>query len=159
VLIVGWPKDWDARRRGERCSMCEEGRPDSIPHGKRFFAGASADAYLHRNAPTAGYTIVVWRGRHVAEPTELDESEWRAYWSDVLAVASVLETHYRPAKVNYEILGNGIPHLHVHLVLRHHDDPAPNRPLPVSAWEAGNAHPVPDDELEATAAALTALFP
>jgi diadenosine tetraphosphate (Ap4A) HIT family hydrolase len=134
--------------------MCAEGRPDTTHDGVRWFAGTRADAYLRRCAPTAGYTIVVWRGRHVAEPTELDDAEWQDFWHDVIAVARVLEAHYRPAKVNYQILGNGIPHLHVHLVLRHDDDPAPNRPLPPSAWDEGNANPLSDADLATTVSAL-----
>jgi diadenosine tetraphosphate (Ap4A) HIT family hydrolase len=108
--------------------MCAEGRPDAIPDGLRFFVGECSDAYLHRHAPTAGYTVVIWRGRHVAEPTELTEHEWHAFWREVLAVARALEMHYEPAKMNYQLLGNGVPHLHVHLVLRHHDDVLPGRP-------------------------------
>jgi diadenosine tetraphosphate (Ap4A) HIT family hydrolase len=155
---VGWPDDWDDRRQGVGCSMCAEGRPASNHDGVRFFSGEHADAYLHRRAPTVGYTIVVWRGRHVAEPTELDEAEWQAFWNDVLEVARALERHYRPAKVNYQILGNALPHLHVHVVLRHADDPAPNQPLPTSAWEKGTASPRSDDELEVVAAQLRSVM-
>lgn len=72
----------------------------------------------------------------------------------VLAVARALEAHYDPAKMNYQLLGNGNPHLHVHLVLRHHNDVAPGRPLPPAACEAGTANPVPDAELAATIAVL-----
>ena len=137
--------------------MCAEGRPDSIDDGLRFFAGARADAYLHRRAPTAGYTVVIWRGRHVAEPTELDEGEWQEFWREVLLVARALEAHYRPAKMNYQLLGNGVPHLHVHLVLRHWDDPAPNAPLPPTVWESGSAHPVAEADLASVVDALRGL--
>jgi diadenosine tetraphosphate (Ap4A) HIT family hydrolase len=34
--------------------------------------------------------------------------------------------------MNYQLLGNSVPHLHVHLVPRYLDDPAPGKPLP---WE------------------------
>ena len=152
-----WPSDWEDRRRGNGCVMCAEDRPDSIEDGLRFFEGVCADAYLHRRAPTAGYTVVIWRGRHVAEPTELDEDEWQEFWREVLLVARVLEAHYEPAKVNYQLLGNGVPHLHVHIVLRHWDDPAPNGPLPASAWESGSANPVAEVDLVSTAAELRGL--
>jgi hypothetical protein len=41
----------------------------------RFFVGEVCDAYLVRSDIQRGMTIVVWRGRHVAEPTELTEAE------------------------------------------------------------------------------------
>jgi hypothetical protein len=34
--------------------------------------------------------------------------------------------------MNYQLLGNSVPHLHVHVVARYLDDPAPGKPLP---WE------------------------
>ena len=60
--------------------MCADGRPDETAWGVRIFAGDVSDAYLQRAAIQRGYTIVIWRGRHVAEPTELDEDEAGAYW-------------------------------------------------------------------------------
>jgi diadenosine tetraphosphate (Ap4A) HIT family hydrolase len=85
------------------------GRPDTNDDGVRFFSGDRADAYLHPRAPTAGYTVVVWRGRRVAEPTELDDWEWREFWNEVLTVARMLERQCRPAKLNYQMLGNAVP--------------------------------------------------
>lgn len=75
-----------------------------------------------------GYTVVIWRGRHVAEPTELSDGEAVGYWREVLRVGSALERHYRPVKLNYQILGNAVPHLHTHLVPRFAEDPAPDLP-------------------------------
>jgi hypothetical protein len=39
----------------------------------RFFAGEVVDAYLVRADIQRGLSIVVWRGRHVAEPTDRAE--------------------------------------------------------------------------------------
>ena len=72
-----WLADWEGRRRGVGCPMCAEGRPDETEYGVRVFAGRRADAYLQRTDVQRGYTIVVWRGRHVAEPTELTPEEAR----------------------------------------------------------------------------------
>lgn len=139
-----WPDDWDARVRGEGCPMCADGRPDASPYGVRFFTGAYADAYLGRSGPARGYAFVVWRGRHVAEPTELTDEEAAGYWLEVLVAARAVERHYAPAKLNYQALGNAVPHLHVHLVPRYVDDDAPGRPLDARlfdepAWVADDA--------------------
>ena len=83
-----------------------------------MLAGRYSDAYLQRASWQPGYTIVVWRGRHVAEPTELDEEEAGGYWREVLRVASALERRYRPVKLNLQMLGNAVPHLHTHLLPR-----------------------------------------
>jgi hypothetical protein len=74
---------------------------------------------------------VIWRGRHVVEPYDLTEDEAGAYWNDVLTVARALARHYQPLKMNYQTLGNTVPHLHTHLLPRFVDDPAPGRPFPL----------------------------
>ena len=51
--------------------MCAQGRPEETEFGARFFAGEVSDAYLQKENLQRGYTVVIWRGRHVAEPTEL----------------------------------------------------------------------------------------
>jgi len=110
--------------------MCAQGRPDETPYGARIFAGEVSDAYLQRAAIQRGYTISIWRGRHVAEPTELEPDEASAYWLEVVRVARVLESQLQPVKMNYDLLGNSLPHLHTHLVPRYADDPRPGWPFP-----------------------------
>ena len=73
-----WPRNWADLTRGIGCDMCENGRPDANPYGVRIHAGRYTDAYLQRADVQRGYTLVIWRGRHVNEPTELDEAEARA---------------------------------------------------------------------------------
>jgi len=45
-------------------------------------------------------------------------------------VARVLESQLQPVKMNYDLLGNSLPHLHTHLVPRYADDPRPGWPFP-----------------------------
>ena len=110
--------------------MCEEGRPEVTPFGERIFAGEVSDAYLQRRDVQRGYTVIVWRGRHVAEPTELDQDEAVAYWLEVLRVGRAIESVLDPVKLNYDTLGNSMPHLHTHVVPRYADDPRPGWPFP-----------------------------
>ena len=84
-----------------------------------------ADGYLGRHPVRPGYAYVIWKGRHVAEPSELSAEEAAGFWSEVARVAAAVEDRYRPAKMNWLRLGNGVPHLHVHLVPRPHDDARP----------------------------------
>ena len=64
--------------------------PDANRYGIRILAGRYTDAYLQRADVQRGYTLVIWRGRHVNEPTELDADEAAGYWAEVLAVARAL---------------------------------------------------------------------
>jgi diadenosine tetraphosphate (Ap4A) HIT family hydrolase len=110
--------------------MCEQGRPEETDYGARIFAGAVSDAYLQKAGIQRGYTISIWRGRHVAEPTELTDEEASAYWLELLRVGRALEQHLQPVKLNYDLLGNSLPHLHTHVVPRYADDPRPGWPFP-----------------------------
>ena len=154
---AAWPADWDALVRGTGCGMCESGRPESDEFGVRIRRTEHTDAYLQRADVRRGYTVVIWRGRHVCEPTELSDAEATAYWRDVLTVARALMAYYHPLKMNYETLGNSLPHLHTHLVPRYRADPAPGRPFPLTARDPRRPH-VPDDRLRADADALRALL-
>jgi diadenosine tetraphosphate (Ap4A) HIT family hydrolase len=146
-----WPERFYELRRGEGCPMCAEGRPEENRHGIRFFAGEVADAYLQRAGIQRGYTVVIWRGRHVAEPTELGADEAAAYWRELLRVGRALESHFDPVKVNYDLLGNSLPHLHAHVIPRYADDPRPGWPFP---FPEDDPPPFPEDELRADAVAL-----
>jgi diadenosine tetraphosphate (Ap4A) HIT family hydrolase len=152
---VQWPEQFYAWRRGEGCPMCAEGRPDELRYGARIFAGRVSDAYLQRAGVQRGYTIVVWRGRHVAEPTELSQDEAARYWLEVVRVAWALEKHLEPVKMNYNLLGNQLPHLHTHVLPRYADDPKPGWPFPFPEDEAP---PIDEDAFRADVEALRALL-
>ena len=70
-----WPTNWSELIRGVGCEMCESDRPDSDKHGIRIKASPNTDAVLQRANVQRGYTLVIWRGRHVTEPTELTDEE------------------------------------------------------------------------------------
>ena len=65
-------------------------------------------------APTLGYICVVSK-RHVIEPFHLRGVERAAFWEETLRAAEAVDRLFRPIKINYEIHGNTIPHLHVHI--------------------------------------------
>ena len=151
-----WPTAFYDRRAGVGCVLCDEGRPEATAHAVRFFAGEVCDAYLVRADIQRGLSIVVWRGRHVVEPTELSDAEAATYGREVLRVGRALEAVLQPVKLNYDVLGNSVPHLHTHIVPRYADDPRPGWPFP---FPDPDPPPMPEDRLmrdvEALRAALT----
>jgi diadenosine tetraphosphate (Ap4A) HIT family hydrolase len=157
--VKQWPPDWDERRRGKDCPMCAEGRPDDNGFGLRVFSGTTCDAYLQRrDVGQRGYTIAIWRGRHVADPTELSADEASTYFAEVLRVARALETHLRPIKMNLEMLGNSLPHLHTHIVPRHLDDGAPGIPANFMRTVAEGQPNIPDERFLRDVRSLRALL-
>jgi diadenosine tetraphosphate (Ap4A) HIT family hydrolase len=66
---------------------------------------------------------------HAIELYELADSELSALMTDLKRCASALKRVTNAVKINYEIHGNTIPHLHVHLYPRYMDDPFPNQAI------------------------------
>jgi diadenosine tetraphosphate (Ap4A) HIT family hydrolase len=81
---------------------------------------------------------------HVLELYELDDSELLALMRDVQVCARALKSVTGAVKINYEIHGNTLPHLHVHLYPRYMDDPFPGKSIDYNQKERQYS----DDEFE-----------
>lgn len=69
-----------------------------------------------------GFCRVIWH-RHVAEMTDLDDSDREHCMRVVLAVERVLRRLTAPDKINLASLGNKVAHVHWHVIPRFRDDP------------------------------------
>ena len=70
-----------------------------------------------------GYAILIYKRAHVAELFQLEREVLIAYSEDLAKVAKAIHDTYRPHKINYELLGNVVPHLHWHVIPRRKSDP------------------------------------
>jgi diadenosine tetraphosphate (Ap4A) HIT family hydrolase len=112
------------------------------------------DLLLNRDQFFPGYCLLVHR-RHVSELFHLSREERQAMMEEVSRVATALAALYHPAKMNYELLGNMVPHIHWHLIPRQTDDPLWPRPI----WSEPHApkHLTPPENAAAIAAIRKAL--
>lgn len=124
-----WPADWDDRKAGVGCPSCARLGIPEHDWGVRVFDGQYADVYLQCRAVSRGYCVSVWKHGHVAELTQLSDEQVAGYWVDTTLLARAIETVYRPAKLNFQTLGNEVTHLHTHVVPRYVDDASPGGPL------------------------------
>jgi diadenosine tetraphosphate (Ap4A) HIT family hydrolase len=153
---VTWPQSFYELRRGDGCPMCEEGRPDDNGFGIRVLEGHFADAYLQRASIQRGYIVVIWRGRHVVELTELRDDEATSFWNDVLMTGRAVQAVYEPLKMNYLLAGNTLPHLHAHVLPRYEtSDPNPGAPFP---FPKEPPPPFPEAKLQGEAQTLRAFI-
>jgi diadenosine tetraphosphate (Ap4A) HIT family hydrolase len=120
-----------SRRVSPTCDLCD--RIERAELGENPFALIRtttgyvnlADVQYHE-----GYTIFVAK-RCVNELHELTPAERDAHLHEMAVVAEAVFRAFRPRKLNYELLGNGAPHVHWHLFPRHADDAHPRGPV----WE------------------------
>lgn len=105
------------------CVICENpgGRPGDV-----LLELPTSWVTAGRAACLPGYVCVVSK-RHVREPFEL--ADGGAWWADCMLVAAALAGELQPLKMNYEIHGNTVPHLHLHLYPRFAGDPFAGRPI------------------------------
>src|SRR6266571_2953994 len=117
------PAAWEKAKQPGSCPICASGGPlDQLVEFSAAWITAPAEA------PLPGYACVVSK-RHVVEPFELPEAEGLAFWLEAMLAARVLDDLFRPSKLNYEIHGNTIPHLHLHLFPRFAGDPYVGGPI------------------------------
>jgi len=85
-------------------------------------------AYLHDDQFFRGWTVIVLQ-RHATELFHLSPDERAQLMEEVTAVAKALAQVYDAKKINYELLGNQLPHIHWHIIPRLANDPAPLEPV------------------------------
>jgi diadenosine tetraphosphate (Ap4A) HIT family hydrolase len=78
-----------------------------------------------------GYCVLVSK-RHANELHELSAEERTAFLGEMWILAAAIHRCVSPRKMNYELLGNQVSHLHWHLFPRFADDPEHLKP----AWVA-----------------------
>ncbi len=115
----------------EACPACSGQWPAP---GQRIADCGLTVAYLHDDQFFAGWTFLLLK-RHATELWQLEPGARAQLIEEVSRVARAVGTAFGAAKMNYELLGNAIAHIHWHLVPRRADDPAPKRPVWTVAHE------------------------
>jgi diadenosine tetraphosphate (Ap4A) HIT family hydrolase len=126
----GWMlrEQWEALVRGEDCPACAEVRSGATEEGYVVARLQLSHLRLMRNQFVPGYSVLVCT-QHGPEPYHLSPEEQVCFFQDLVRAARALDRVFAPAKMNINLLGNLVPHLHAHLVPRYYDDSAPGRPI------------------------------
>ena len=124
------------------CELCER----VAAEGDFFIAELDAcRAYFNPDQFFPGWVFVVLRW-HATELYELSTVERARMIEDVNRMAQALARVYQPVKMNYELLGNQVAHIHWHLIPRLAGDPEPRWPV----WRVEHeAAPLPMDQVGA----------
>lgn len=76
--------------------------------------------YLNRDQKHRGRCIVALKD-HKTEYFQLTPEENAGYFAEVSKVARAIFDLYHPDKINYATYGDGVPHVHVHIVPKYQD--------------------------------------
>ena len=102
---------------GETCPIC-------AGDGKPYGTVAELASYLttERDTPFRGYCCLV-RKRHAVELYDFGEGEAASLMEDMQRTSRALQEATGAVKVNVDIHGNTLPHLHAHFFPRYVGDP------------------------------------
>lgn len=107
------------------CKACQ----GTWPRQDHFIADlGSSKVYLHDDQFFPGWTVVVFQ-RHATELFQLTPTERFQLIEEVNRVAAISADVHHAEKMNYELLGNQLPHIHWHIIPRLASDPAPLEPV------------------------------
>jgi len=114
---------WEALRRGETCPVCRAGKPHDVVAELEASWVTMGEA-----APMRGYACLVFR-RHAVELHDLGAAEGAAFMRDAQRLSRAVAMATGAVKLNYEVHGNTLPHLHLHVFPRFVGDPFEDRPI------------------------------
>lgn len=107
-----------------KCILCKEIDINCRKKLPRWIADLQVStAFLASNQICRGYTVLIYNKAHVTELFELEKEDRTAFLEDSVKVAKAIYDAYHPHKMNYELLGNLVPHLHWHIIPRQKKDP------------------------------------
>ena len=117
------PEEWAALIDGTECPVCRRGRPLDV-----LCELEAGWVTLTERAPMRGYACLVHK-RHVIELYELNSAEGPTFLRDAQRLSRAIAAVTGAVKLNYEVHGNTLPHLHLHVFPRYRDDPFEGRPI------------------------------
>jgi diadenosine tetraphosphate (Ap4A) HIT family hydrolase len=117
------PTEWQGLCDGSACPICVRGQPLDI-----IATLDSSWLTMPERAPMAGYVCLVSRV-HAVDLHDLSANQAAAFIQDAHRVSSVLSSVTGSVKLNYEIHGNTLPHLHMHFFPRYAGDPFEGRAI------------------------------
>jgi diadenosine tetraphosphate (Ap4A) HIT family hydrolase len=113
---------WSDRVSGKSCQLCHELKRGNETSMGLVVADMRASRWiLAKNQYIRGYSILVL-AQHKVELFELDRETRHQFMDDVSDVARILNEKLSPIKINLEMQGNVVPHLHCHLKPRFETD-------------------------------------
>lgn len=130
------------------CFYCEKGKSlDDLM--LKVCSLKASEVYLVRNQNFPGRCVVAYK-EHKTELFQLTEEERNAYAKDVAVVAKAIYELFDADKLNYAIYGDGVPHLHYHIIPKKKGQYCWGVPFDMN----GNPVILPEAELEERAALI-----
>jgi diadenosine tetraphosphate (Ap4A) HIT family hydrolase len=123
--MIAWndPERWSALCSGVECPICIRQTPLDV-----IVQLDGSWLTMQEAAPVVGYVCLVSR-THAVELHDLPEEAAVRFVRDARRVSAAVASATNAIKLNYEIHGNSLPHLHMHIFPRHRGDQFEGQPI------------------------------
>jgi diadenosine tetraphosphate (Ap4A) HIT family hydrolase len=118
------PEAWARLVSGEDCPICRDGGPTNAIAELEV-----STVTMGEGAATLPGTCALFLRRHAVELHDLAPEEGAAFMRDVQRLSRALLQATGAVKMNCEVHGNTIPHLHMHFYPRYPGDPFEHAPI------------------------------
>ena len=107
---------------GSRCPLCAP-RPTADRFKIEIAQLSVSTLYLDRDQQFHGYSVLIFDPRHATGIEQLTPEEYESFMRDLQRSAKAVAAAFHRHLMNYASLGNGIPHVHWHIIPRYEGDP------------------------------------
>jgi diadenosine tetraphosphate (Ap4A) HIT family hydrolase len=109
----------------QRCDMCNRWDEEEL---LQIYSFPHSYVLLNRDQRYPGYCLMITK-KHVTELFHLTSDERSRMIEDFSLVAGCIAKEFGATKMNYELLGNMVAHIHWHLIPRKAGDEVWPRPV------------------------------
>ncbi len=110
---------------------------------------------LLMNDSSYPWFILVPRRTGIRDIFELSEDDQHQLLRESSTFSRIISDHFKADKINVAALGNMVPQLHIHHIVRYESDPA----WPAPVWGHAPATPYSEQELSELVATVAGLMP
>lgn len=121
----------------------------------RFVGDLPVCRVLLMNDRRFPWVVLVPRRAGLRELHDLAPAVRQSVLAEVLDLSAAMQAEFRAEKTNVAALGNQVPQLHIHLIMRYSDDAA----WPGPVWGVGTAQPYGPADAEAAVRRISGLLP
>lgn len=127
------PARWYLQSKKEHCPYCL--KADDPTDSVTLEQFETSELCAHPLVPLKGTCYLISR-EHYVELFDMDEEQLTGLMKDAQLAARVLKEVTGAFRINYEIHGNTVPHLHIHLIPRYINDRFAGKPIDFRNIEA-----------------------
>ncbi len=127
-MAIAGSNDWGALDEEQPCPFCHR-TADENEHWIKVDRLTCSTLCLARDQTYRGTCMLIFDLSHATSLDQLDSDTCATLCRDLRSATLAIVNAFGPDHINTAILGNVVPHLHVHIIPRYRTDPRWGKPI------------------------------